>query len=749
MHTDETRIDAMEKVTGKALYTDDLKLPGMLYVKEIHCPYPHARINNIDFSAALDIPGVRAVLTASDLPKNQNTFDQPILADEEALHADEAVALVVAETEQIAHKAARRVKISYTQLPSVHNIKEATAEDAPRVHKDGNIACTCVMKQGVACDFSGCDYVVEHDFSTQRMHHGSLEPDCVVAVPTEEGLEILGGSKGPFNTRSGVAQLLKIPEEKIRVRHMTIGGGFGGRMCDTILLGARAGAAALKTGQPCKLIWTREETLSEGTKRHPFEMKVKLGANKEGKLIAASFVGFADAGAYLLHTKGVVFRAMVECLGPYSIENLYVNIQGVYTNMVSSDAVRGFGTPQVGFAMECAIDMLAMKIGLSPYCFRMKNILKEGDRMASGQTAECVGISHCGDELGRYFDLEQPSGYICSEKNKAYGWGLSFMLRGESHGALSRGRDYCGIDLDITHDRRIKLSSSVSELGQGAYTAQAIALSKILGVPKDCIFVQGADTGITPPCTTTSGSRGTISGVNAVWLACQDLINSIKVSVASHLAVPMAQVQYANGRFYSDGGGVLVNFWDAVNIHSSCGGTLHFEGRWKSPDTYWDWEKHRGEPYYSYSYGVAAAKVEIDMVSGHVEILDLVVLNDLGNIVNYREAEAQIAGGIMMSVGFALMEEVLSNDGVIETRNFDKYIMPTAVDLVGIRAIPTEFVPASNPMGVHGVGEMSASVAAPAIANAVRNALGVFITDLPLSLERIKTAVLKRNNRSV
>lgn len=742
MKNDEIRIDAWEKVTGRAVYTDDLELPGMLYVKEVHCPYPHARIEEIDTSAASRMPGVRLILTAADLPESPAPLEKPVLAGPEVLCAEEAVALVAADTERHAADAAKAVRVTYTQLDSVCSIEEALAPGAVQVHAGGNIACTCILEKGSMDAFAECAYIVEQEFATQRMHHGAVEPDCVVTVPEGDGFVVLAGSKGPFNVQKEVAAFLHMPEEHIRVRHMTIGGGFGGRMVDTVSIAARAGVVTMKTGCPCKLLWTREETLTEGSKRHPFRMTVRLGADAAGTIIAASLTGYADAGAYLSHTKGVVFRAMAESLGPYHIDNCYVNIQGVYTHCVQSDAVRGFGTPQVGFAMERAMDMLAKKAGLSPYQIRMNNIIRDGDIMASGQTAEQVGIEACGKELAARFDLSKPVSR--TEGTKAFGWGLAFLMRGESHGALSKGNDLCGIDLDILEDRKIQLSSSVSEVGQGAYTAEAITLAGLLQMPRDCVVVRGADTRFTPRCTTTSGSRGTISGVNGVWLAYLAMIDGLKNAAAKYWRMGPAEVRYRNGRFYKDGGRASLSFWEAADLCAAEGSPLHFEGRWVAPQTNWDWDKHTGSPYYSYSYGTAAAQVEVDLISGRVNIMDLLVINDLGRIINRQEADAQIAGGIMMSAGFALTEETAMDQGIIRSKNLDKYIMQMANDLTHIRPAAAEFVPAANPMGVHGVGELSASIAAPALANAVSNALGVQMTQLPMTLEQVRSAIDKR-----
>lgn len=739
MTNDEIRLDAREKVTGRAVYTDDLELPGMLFVKEVHCPYPHARIDHIDTRRAAAMPGVRLILTAADLPENPTPLEKPVLAGPEVLCADEAIALVAADSERQAAEAARAVKVAYTPLEAVCCIDDALAPGAPLVHPGGNIACECILEKGDIGNFSQCAYTVEQDFTTQRMHHGAVEPDCVVTVPEGEGFAILAGSKGPFNVRKEVAALLHMEEKAIRVKHMTIGGGFGGKMVDTVSLAARAGAVTMRTRRPCKLLWTREETLTEGSKRHPFQMKVKLGANASGRLIAASLTGYADAGAYLSHTKGVVFRAMAECMGPYRIENCYVNIKGVYTHCVQSDAVRGFGTPQVGFAMESAMDLLAKKLGNSPYALRMNNVIRDGDTLPSGQTAERVGIAGCGEELAKHFDLTGPGQRV--EGTHAHGWGLAFLMRGESHGALCKGNDICGIDLDVLEGRKLRLSTSISEVGQGAYTAQAMALARLLEMPRDCIVVRGADTACTPRCTTTSGSRGTISGVNGVWLAYLSMLRELKGVLGETWGVDPSEIPYRNGRFYRSGGRESAKFWDAMELYARTGRPLHFEGRWTGPDTCWDWDRHTGVPYYSYTYAAAAARVEVDLISGRVKLEDLLVVNDLGRIVNREEAAAQLAGGIMMSAGFALTEETPIDRGRIQSRNLDKYIMQMADDLTKIRPLAVELVPAPNPMGVHGVGEMSASIAAPAIANAVSNALGVRMAELPMSLERVRAAI--------
>lgn len=734
------RLDAYEKVTGKAVYTDDLTLEGMLWLKEVHCPLPHARILSIDTRAAEAMPGVACVLTAGDLPvENPRPFEKPVLAGKVVLCAEEAVALVAADTAEHAEAAARKVKAEYEPLPAVFTAAEAVLPGAPKVHPSGNIACDCVMEKGdVKEAFAGADVIVSETFHTQRMHHGAIEPDCMIAAPDGEGgLLLYGASKGPFNVRRETAGLLNLEENKVRVRHMTIGGGFGGKMCDSVILAARAGAAALHTGRPCKLLWTREETLTEGIKRHPFDVTYRIGAGADGRITAVEIHGLADAGAYLAHTKGVVFRAMAECVGPYVVPNVSVRLRGVYTNHVQSDAVRGFGTPQVAFGMEGTMDILAQKLGISPLELRKRNLLREHDLTAAGQAAEGVGISRCVEELEKVFDASLPP--VRVKGMKAYGKGIALLFRGESHGALAGGKDLCGIDLDLNGDGTVLLSTSISEVGQGAHTAEAETLARLLKLPLERIRVRGADTLCTPMATTTSGSRGAISGSNAVLLAVEDLTGKMKPAAAKWMKTPSEAVVFSDGRFWDKDGGKSVSFDEAAKHCASY--PLHAEGRFVAPPTFWDWEKHCGQPYYSYTYGLAAAEVEVDLVTGSVKLCDLVSLNDLGRIINYEEAKAQIAGGLMMSVGFALTEETGTKNGVILNRNFDRYLMPLAADMEHIRPMPMELVPAPNPTGVHGVGEASASIAAPAIANAVSNALGVRMTKLPMTLECVRVGI--------
>ena len=736
------RLDAYEKVTGKAVYTDDLTLEGMLWLKEVHCPLPHARIAAIDTKTAAGMPGVACVLTAKDLPiDNPRPFEKPVLAKETVLCAEEAVALVAADTPERAEAAARKVKVEYEPLPAVFSTAEAVLPDAVKVHPSGNLACDCMMEKGdIKQAFDEADVIVTETFHTQRMHHGAIEPDCMIAAPDgENGLLLYCASKGPFNVRRETAELLNLEETQVRVRHMTIGGGFGGKMCDSVILAARAGAAALHTGRPCKLLWTREETLTEGIKRHPFDVTYRIGAKADGTITAVEIRGLADAGAYLAHTTGVVFRAMAECIGPYFVPNLYVRIQGVYTNHVQSDAVRGFGTPQVAFGMEGTMDILAEKLGISALELRKRNLLKEHDLTAAGQVAEGVSIGRCVEELEKVFDTEQPAVRI--RGTKAYGRGVALLFRGESHGVLAGGKDLCGIDLDLKADGTVMLSTSISEVGQGAHTAEAETLARLLNIPLERIRVRGADTLCTPMATTTSGSRGAISGSNAVLLAVHDLVAKMKPAAAMRMKAAVEEVVFSEGRFSIAGGEKTLTFDEAAALCCRGGSPLHAEGRWIAPATFWDWEKHCGRPFYSYTYGLAAAEVEVDLVTGNEKICDLVSINDLGRIINYEEAKAQIAGGLMMSIGFALTEETETKNGVITNRNLDHYLMPLAVDMEHIRPMPMELVPAPNPTGVHGVGEASASIAAPAIANAVSNALGVRMTELPMTLERVRACI--------
>ena len=736
------RLDALEKVMGTALYADDLVFPDMLHVVTIHCPFPHARILHIDGEQALKVPSVVGIYTAKDCQGglSSNPKDKPVLVENVAKCCGDGVALVAAETKKAAHEAAALVNIKYEELPAIFDARQAVEDDAPLVHSGNNIICCRQMEKGdVEQGFEQADIIVECEFSTPRYHHGAIEPDAVIAVPENGGLTLHCCTKGPFAIHDDLCRITGLPHESIRIVHPTLGGTFGGKETDTSILAGRAAIVAQKTGRPAKLLFSREECMAEGTKRHPFFVRYKIGAKRDGRLVAMQVRALADGGAYSSKTPGVVGRAATECTGPYDIPHVSVDIKGVFTNNVFCDAVRGLGSPQVYFGLESAMNVLADELGISPFALRQINALHDGSVYATGQTLSRVGISACLERFSEVFDCSPTDKPLKIVGDKAYGRGFACQLRGESRG--SGQPDICGVDLQVDMDGTVGLSCAISEMGQGTHTGIARYLAKQLCIDWNRFYDKGIDTSATPYSTPTTASRGALSGVNAALLAMNDLIKQLTPVAAGILSVSPEDIFFSNGQFFAGNGGRSVCFDDTVcKYYTDNDKPLVAKGRWVGPDTDWDFKKKQGNAYFSYSYGVTGAEIAIDLITGKLEVTNLVSVQDAGNVIYPEGAVGQLVGGMVMALGHSVSEELECVKGRVRTQNFDNYLMPTSVDLHTINGFAESLVPAENPLGIHGLGEASTVLVAPAISNAIHDAIGIRIYDLPFSLERIRTA---------
>jgi len=734
------RKDAFSKVTGQAKYVDDLRLPGTLYVQAVRCPHPHARIMKIDADKAKAASGVVCVLTAADVRGVlAGPNDKPVLAADEAKHPGEGVALVVAETRAKAVAAAKLVRIEYESLASVHTIEESLAEEAPLVHKDGNIAFTHLIEKGdIDFGFAMADLIIEREYNTQRAMHGAIEPDGALVVPENKGLVVYCPGKDPFATRKAVAKACGLSENEVRLIQPATGGAFGGKFVDVNLIASRLAVAALYTGRPCKTTWSREEVLEEGSKRHPFTLKYRAGVRKDGKICAMDILGYADAGAYITSSRGVVWRAAVEAAGPYNIENVRVRMHAVFTNNVCSDGVRGFGSPQVDFASESLINELAEILGMSPLEFRRKNILRDGNKTATSQTLEEVNLSECLDKLEEVF---HPDEKPASSQGKLCGRGMSCIFRGEARGAAAGSEDGSIVEINLNRDGGVDISCGIAEMGQGGYNAVMQIVSGALGVPIEDVRMVSFDTDHVPDGGPTTGSRGTITFGNAAFAACKDLVCKMKLAVSAAKGVSPEKLELIDGVFCTAAGDTKISFKEAAII---CRGhTAGLSGRayWSLPETNWDFENNKGYTYSSYNYAACGADVEVDSATGKVKLLGLVAVHDVGRIINEEEIKGQITGGACMALGLSLMEDVPIEDGLPTVHNFDGYHIPSAKDIGNIQAIPLTPRPGANPLGVKGIGEPSTAVAAPAIISAINNALGIKIRSLPATPEKILKAM--------
>jgi CO/xanthine dehydrogenase Mo-binding subunit len=714
----------------------------MLYVQTVRCPYPHARIINIDSTEALKLKGVAAVFTAKDvIGRNNLPNDKPVLAGDVVKCTGDGVAVVAAETKALAIKAARLVRIECEALPAVFTPEEALEPGAPVLHGDTNLAITHrTVKGDIAAGFQEADVIIEREYSTQRAMHAAIEPDGAVVVPEADGITVYCPGKGPFNVKRAVAAACGLSENKVRLIQPAIGGAFGGKDCDINVIASRAAMAAMITGRPCKMTWSREEVLLEGSKRHPFKLNYKIGAKKDGHITAIEINGLADVGAYITKSKATVWRATVEATGPYNIENVSTTIKGVYTNNVYSDAVRGFGSPQVDFASESLMNELAKELGLDPLEIRRINAYREGSVTATSQKLKSVNLIECLDKLEEVFPVHEKP--YASQPGKVRGRGISCIFRGEANGAGVTTLDAAAVNLHIERDGSIAVLTGIAEMGQGGSNVVLQMVGKVLGVSIDRMRISPLDTAYLPDSGATVGSRGTITSGNAAVVAAEDAKKRIAAIVSEAWGVSPEDLTFKDNSIFTVDQEKRISFPDAVALcYTKLPGVFGY-GWWSLPPVWWDFNKNSGDTYASFNYGACGAEVEIDLASGKVEIVDLAAIHDVGRVLNEPEVKGQIAGGASMALGFTLTEEAVIQKGQVKTLNFDGYLLPTTLDFKNFRPIPLEPERAGvNPLGVKGVGESSTATLAPAVINAIENALGVRIRKLPADLESVFAAI--------
>jgi CO/xanthine dehydrogenase Mo-binding subunit len=459
----------------------------------------------------------------------------------------------------------------------------------------------------------------------------------------------------------------------------------------------------------------------------------------DGHITAMEIKGLVDVGAYISKSRATIWRATVEATGPYTIENVSTTIEGAYTNNVYSDAVRGFGSPQVDFASESFISEVAKEIGIDPLEIRRINAYREGSITATSQKLESVNLIECLDKLEQVFSLQRKS--IPPQMGKIRGKGISCIFRGEANGAGVTVLDAAAVNIHIERDGSIMVLTGIAEMGQGGSNIVLQMVSNVLGVPINKLKVSPLDTAYLPDSGATVGSRGTITSGNAAVVAAQDAKNRISKVLGEAWGLAPENFIFSDNCILSEDKEKMISFQDAITLCYTKIPSVFGYGWWSLPPVWWNFDKNCGDTYASFNFGACGVEVEIDLTSGKVEIIDAVSIHDVGRILNEPEVKGQIAGGSSMALGLALTEEVVIQKGQVKTLNFNDYLLPTTMDFHNFRPIALEAKPGCNPLGVKGVGESSSAILAPAVINAIENALGVRIRNLPADLERVFAAI--------
>jgi CO/xanthine dehydrogenase Mo-binding subunit len=752
------RNDAHAKVTGRTKYTDDLKFARLLHAAPVYCDFVHARILRVVTEEAARAPGVVRVLTAKDVP-GSNRFgqiirDYRIFADDKVRYNGDVVAMVVAETRDLAIRASALVRVEAEVLPAVLDPEEALLPGAPLVHEShgSNLVNTHRIRRGnVDEGFRRADFVVEEHFRTQSVEHAYMEPEVAVCAPRADGvIEVFGSMQHPFSTRRFVAACLGVPLSEVEVVGTPMGGGFGGKDDTAAIVCARAALAAKLLGQPVKLMYRRDWSIRESYKRHPYRVAYKMGVGSDGRITAVQCRIVADGGAYCSVTPWVTWRSTVQCCGPYVVENVHCDTLGVYTNNVVAGAMRGFGSPQMNFVVEQVVEMAAARLGITGVEFRRRNMVRQGSVTITGQTLDSHKVA-----MGEVLDaVLAETGYEeklarCShgraDGDELYGVGLAMSYRGVSLGA--EGVDFCAAVINVQPDGSILLEVGIHENGQGAESAMSILAAEELGVDVGRIRYRRASTSTVPDSGTTVASRGTIMGGGAVTLAARELKRRMAEAVCGRLQCLAGAVRFEGGALLDPAGHRRVSFDEAIALMFATQHFPHVVGVFRAPKTTWDEHTGHGDAYFTWVYGCQAVELTVNKKTGRVRLLGAAAAHDVGRAVNPEMVRGQFFGGMAMATGYALHEEVRSKDGRITNPNLNTYRIPRSTDLPEMRAIIVENRDPHSPCGAKALGEPTNEILAPAIANAVFNATGRRQFSLPIKLSALPDEIAEEDCR--
>jgi len=737
------KIGVNERLRGEPIFSADLDFKDALVLKVLRSSKAHAKIVDINYERALKIKGVVRVFTEKDIPgKNLIGIinkDQPLLATGKVRAVGEPIALVAAESESVAQRALDFIEVTYKDLAAVFTPEEALKPDAPRIHKKGNLLVRrCVVKGDTEKAFRCCKVVVEKTYRTARIEHSYLEPDAGAGYVDEDGtLVIFASTQNPHYDLKEVTGLLGLKDDQVRIVQAATGGGFGSKL-DLNMQGF-IGLAMLHLQRPVRMVYSREESFLATAKRHPLEMTLKTGADQNGKLLAMEAKITGDTGAYGSYGIAVASRAAVHATGPYEIENVEIESNCVYTNNPFCGAMRGFGTPQMAIAHESQMDLLADKLGLDPLEFRLKNVFRAGSETATGQKlTTSIGIAECLDALKPHYEWARTT--WCAEKSEPY------KKRGIGLGSMWYGIGNTGVQNPSTAKIKIDLGGNVTlytgcaDIGQGSTTVLAQIAAEILGIQPQEIRLFVADTRCTTNAGATSASRQTYISGNAVKESAEKLRDVLLTEAVNKLKVPKSRLVLEGG-FVKESGNSdnRVEFSSLAQRANRKGIPLKWQGYFDPETVPLDFETGQGVPYSTYAFAGQLVLLTVDILTGEVSVDKIFAAHDVGKAIHPENVKGQICGGVAMGVGFALMEEFTPG----QTLSMKDYHIPTFADVPEIIPIIVESDEPTGPFGAKGVGEPALIPTAPAILNALADALGQRIYDLPANLERVLATSIK------
>ena len=748
------RIDGQDKATGRARYINDLNFPGMLYGSILRSPYPHARIRHIDTSRAERLMGVRAVATALDTPNKKygayrsGVQDELIFAQDKVRYVGDEVAAVAAIDEEIAQEAMSLIRVDYEELPAVFHPEEAMKPGAPRIHDEAenNIASHAVTLRGdIAKGFQEADLILEDRFETSLQMHAYLEPvGCIAAWDSAGKLTIWAPSQNPSWSRFIYSDALDVPMGKLRVVQTVIGGAFGGKLEQKQYL--VAAILARKAKRPVKIVNRRDEEFQTSMPRVPMVIYLKLGVKKDGMLTAKEHRIYADNGAYTKYATAVLNLGTYRVDGLYRLRNIRNENYLVYTNKVPTSAFRGFGNPQITFAVESMIDQLAEGIGMDALELRLRNAAERGDVTAHGFKYVSCGLKECLEKTAAAIGWKTKRG----QKNIRRGVGISATSHVCGNRSFFPLFDGATAYARVDEGGKIRIITGEVEVGQGLLTAYAAICAEEMGVPLSEVTVEPPDTDIAPFGLGTWGDRGTFIGGSAVKLAATDAKKQILEMAAEMLEANPSDLDCKEGKVFVRGSPQkFLPFEEVASaaVYRRGGSPVLGRGTFIPASELADSTRY-GNISGTYAFGAQAAEVEVNEETGEVRVLQIAAAHDVGRPLNLSTAEGQVEGATIQGMGYALSEEVRYERGVMLTPSFLNYRIPTALDAPSMKTFLVETVD-PGPFGAKGVAEPAMTPTAPAIANAIYDAVGVRIRTLPMTPQKILQALKKKKRGSI
>jgi CO/xanthine dehydrogenase Mo-binding subunit len=730
------RKEGRKKVTGQALYVDDISFPEMLHGATVRSSVARGRIRSISFAG--DIPWHEfTIVTAKDLPGENYVAlilnDQPYLADTVVNHQEEPIVLLAHKDKYLLEEARRHVRIEIEEQPAILTLEDSVAKKEIVWGKDNVFKSFLVDKGNVDDVWAKADFIVEGEYHTGAQEQLYIENNGVIAIANpNEGVTVWGSMQCPYYVHKALVKLFGLPQERIRVIQTETGGGFGGKEEYPSMIAGHAALLSWKSGKPVKMIYDRAEDMVATTKRHPSRTRHKTAVSKDGKLLAMDIEFIIDGGAYCTLSPVVLSRGTIHAAGPYYCPNVRISSTAVATNVPPHGAFRGFGAPQSIFALERQMDKVAKTIGLTADDFRRRNFLHEGQTTATSQLIrERVELAHLLDRAFELTDYHEKIRRFARENQEQVaetgGRSRSRIKRGIGFASFMHGAGFTGsgevylesvVGAEATAEGHVRILAASTEIGQGTNTIFSQIAAEALGVDSDLIEISQPDTANVPNSGPTVASR--------TCMVVGKLVESAVLGLKQTLA--------GSGLFQENYGSK--EFEEACrNYIRSFGPLKAFSKYQPPPNVYWDDEKYQGDAYGAYAWAVYVAEVSVDALTYEVRVDDFVAVQEVGRVINPVLAAGQIEGGVAQAIGFTLFENVVWQDGRMANGQMTNYIMPTAADIPPIRVYFEENPYAYGPGGAKGIGELPMDGAAPAILNAIENATGVSFNHVPLMPE--------------